>query len=55
MSSRLNRLLCKVFGHDFYEFHMYEVVCKRCRVCRGYTAEDIVNLEVEEMKKRGMV
>ena len=31
---------CNLFGHRWNEYHCYEVVCSRCRVCREWTKED---------------
>lgn len=54
--SKKESVLCEEYGlHDFSEFHMYEVVCSRCRICRPYTEEDEANLErkLEENGKGG--
>ena len=32
--------ICEAIKHLWDEFHMYEVVCSRCRECRPYTDED---------------
>lgn len=39
------KVLCDSLGHNWDEFHMYEVVCSRCRECREYTKEDLDNLD----------
>jgi hypothetical protein len=44
------RMLCKLFGHKWDEFHCYEVVCSRCRLCRAYTLKD--ELKFQELIKR---
>lgn len=39
--------ICEAIKHLWDEFHMYEVVCSRCRECRPYTDEDRANLSVK--------
>jgi Prophage protein (DUF1660) len=36
-------LICRYIGHRWDEFHMYDVVCSRCRTCREWTEEDEKN------------
>jgi len=43
--SKITAVLCRWFGHKFDEFHIHEVVCSRCRICREYTEEDEANLQ----------
>ncbi len=45
---KIAKLLCRLFDHKWDEFHMYEVVCSRCRLCRPYTEEDNANLECKQ-------
>lgn len=49
--------ICEAIKHLWDEFHMYEVVCSRCRECRPYTDEDRANLSVKiaaEQKERAI-
>jgi len=34
--------ICKELGHKWDEYHIHEVVCSRCRLCREYTEEDMI-------------
>jgi hypothetical protein len=36
----MNRLLCRLLGHKWDEFHVHEIVCSRCRLCREWTDRD---------------
>ena len=41
---QIAKLICRLFGHEWDEFHVHDVVCSRCRICRKYTEEDKKNL-----------
>jgi len=41
----MKKFLCKLFGHCWNEYHLYEVVCSRCRTCREWTTGDAENFD----------
>ena len=48
---KIARLICCLFSHKWDEFHIHDVVCSRCRICREYTDEDKKNLELRISQK----
>lgn len=49
---KIAKLICRVLGHKWDEFHVYEVVCSRCRTCRQYTEIDEKNFERKKALKK---
>lgn len=47
---KLKKCLCKLFGHRWDEFHMYDVLCSRCYQCRPWTHEDELAFEKTKIK-----